>query len=169
MSLGLRGLRYYATVRTPARRALLGRYTALPLELFRIGPTPAIILRDHAVQKAHGRRAFDVRLQPDGLVHPKPGAQFEGPNGMSMRPLGNNLHELVDIFEGPDITMYRLPKGLQLPDDLVCLHEHTDHYSMQCRVPMSLYTLNRKLMDLCVRHGERLSPNAFIDRYPIFG
>ncbi|KAJ6625987.1 hypothetical protein B0H10DRAFT_1782217 [Mycena sp. CBHHK59/15] len=156
------------TTSAPAKKLypLLGRYTVLPTELFRINSSTDVVLRDYAMQQEKDRTSYDLHIQEDGLVHPKPGPNFEGPNGMSLRPQGFFLQELIRGFKGRNITIYRLPEGLQLPDDLVCLHEHTDHHSIQCAVPMTLRTLNQKLTDLCVKHGESMTKQEFVHRYP---
>jgi hypothetical protein len=57
---------------------LLGRYTVVPVDLFRINASANVILRDYEAQKKKGRSSFDVKLAEDGLVHPKPGDTFEG-------------------------------------------------------------------------------------------
>ncbi len=76
---------------------------------------------------------------------------FRGPNGASVRPNGPFLQELVRVFEETNSVIYRLPEGMsestllailfipalsgtKLPPDLVCLHEHTEHHSIQCAV-----------------------------------
>lgn len=56
--------------------------------------------------------------------------------------------------------------GVKLPSDLVLLHEHSDHHSMQCTVPMTLATLNEKLTAFCLEHGEQLTKMEFVERYP---
>lgn len=108
-----------------------------------------------------------------------------GPNGASLRPNSAMLQEVVRNFRGPNVTIYRLPKGslfffvslisyllfllvpssfsilfpllsssrrshllfvllttfntgIKIPSDLVLLHEHSNHYSLQCNVPMTL-------------------------------
>jgi hypothetical protein len=85
--------------------------------------------------------------------------QFSGPNGCSVRPKGLNLDEIIDAFKGSDTRIYRLPEGravgilesnfthllyvgLNLPQELVLLHEHTDHHALQCTVTMSLEGAN---------------------------
>jgi len=57
---------------------LLGRYQVLPVELFRIGASEKVILRDFEAKMNKGRSSLDVKLAEDGLVHPKPGDTFEG-------------------------------------------------------------------------------------------
>lgn len=97
---------------SPSRPPLLGRYQITPLELFRINSGKNIVLRDYAVQRAqHGRRSYDLHLGPDGLVHPKTGPNFGGPNGASLRPLGPKLWELLGRYRVKDTIIYRLPKG----------------------------------------------------------
>ncbi len=95
-----------------AVRPLLGRFDTTPLEMFRIQAGRAVKLRDHAVQSARNLRAFDLHLH-DGLVLPRPGPNFEGPNGMSLRPNGYYLQELVRTFESRYTCIYRIPESAQ--------------------------------------------------------
>ena len=55
--------------------------------------------------------------------------------------MGPKLQEIVRTFDGRNPLVFRIPKGVHLPDDLCILHEHTDHYSLQCTKPMSLQGL----------------------------
>jgi len=41
--------------------------------------------------------------------------------------------------------VYAIPEGTLLPDDLILVHEHTDHYSLQPAVEMDLKDLNKKI------------------------
>ncbi|KAK0463147.1 uncharacterized protein EV420DRAFT_1158643 [Desarmillaria tabescens] len=147
-------------------KPLLGRYDYLPCELFRINASKKIILRDYNKQIESGRISYDLRTHEDGLVHPKPGPMFEGPNGASVRPNGAFLQELVRTFRGKNTVIYRLPEGTKLPSDLVCLHEHTDHHSIQCAVPMTLRELNAKVTEFCHKYGEAMTKEEFVERYP---
>jgi hypothetical protein len=66
----------------------------------------------------------------DGLIHPKLGDFFESPNGMSVRPRGPNMWEILDKFRGP-CNVWIIPQGTPLPKELVLIHEHNDHFSVQ--------------------------------------
>ena len=115
-----------------------GRYTeTVPLTLFRIcGKSRNIVLREYAVQTAKGSRSYDLTLAEDGLVHPAPlDDVFIGPNGASLRPAGINMWDIVSSRAG--ITnVLEIPEGVKIPEGLVLLHEHGDHYSLQCTKPM---------------------------------
>lgn len=145
----------------------------VPVDLFRVNATPNVILRDFNKQQAIGHRLYDLHVGPDGLVHPKPGPNFEGPNGASMRPDGPTLQEIIRGFRGRNTTVYRLPEGLywvaafeallmlwrdngeigtKLPEQLVLLHEHSDHYSLQTTEPEELKGKQRPHI-ICVYLG----------------
>ena len=149
---------------------LIGRYSKeTPIELFRIQGTKRVSLREYAAQMAKNRMSFDLRQNPEsGLVEPRNGEYFEGPNGMSIRPLGPVLHEVVRTFRGgKNTTIYRLPKGTPLEgEDLQLLHEHSDHYSLQCSKPMTLSALNHRMTEFMQKHAEQLTRQNFVDRYP---
>ncbi|KAI8913717.1 hypothetical protein BC831DRAFT_489973 [Entophlyctis helioformis] len=134
------------------KQELLGRYKVVPVTLYRIQNGENVRLREHSEQKRLGRISFDYKLQPDGLVHPKKGPLFEDPNGMSTRAVGPVLQEFIRTFRSKWPVVYEIPKGLELPDDLVLLHEHTDHFSFQCDVPMSSQDLNSKLTAMMKSH-----------------
>lgn len=69
-----------------------------------------------------------------------------GPNGCSLRPpLSPNQQEVVRNFGGRNVTIYLVKEGTPLPPTLQILHEHSDHYSMQCTKPMTLDELNEEL------------------------
>lgn len=99
-------------------RPLLGRYKIVPGELFRVGATAQTVLRDFDAQHASGHTSYDLHLGPDGLVHPKLGPNWEGPNGASMRPNGPMMQEIIRNFNARDTTIYRLPQGLEKLESL---------------------------------------------------
>ncbi|PBK93972.1 hypothetical protein ARMGADRAFT_928376, partial [Armillaria gallica] len=147
-------------------RENFGRYDHIPCELFRINNSRSVILRGYTKQIELGRTSYDLRIQKDGLVHPRLGPMFEGPNGASVRPNGPFLQELVRVFEETNSVIYRLPEGTRLPPDLVCLHEHTEHHSIQCAVPMTLHQLNTKITEFFHKYGEEMTKSEFEERYP---
>lgn len=73
-----------------------------------------------------------------------------------MQPLGKTQTRLVKRFRGSDVVVYAVPEGMfsfcktsnrvelialqgtPLPDDLILVHEHSDHYSLQPSVEMSV-------------------------------
>lgn len=105
-------------------------------------------------------------------------------NGASVRPKGPSMAEVVREFKGKNTTIYRLPKGecllyepyrlilikvtqgTELPEDLVVLHEHADHHSIQCTRPMKLEELNEALTRCCKEKGEKMTKQDYVDRFP---
>jgi hypothetical protein len=122
----------------------LTRFLIVPQTLYRIQPRLPVALRDHASQVALGRTSFDLKVHSDNLVHPVTGDVFTTPNGMSLRPPSDAMRRILSSFRGTP-TIYTLVPGLKLPDNLILLHEHTDHFSMQVRVPMTLADFNSTL------------------------
>jgi hypothetical protein len=144
---------------------LLGRYTKTPIDLFRVNSTEKVVLRDYETQKKLGRYSYDLHLV-DGKVLPKDGPNFEAPNGASMRPNGAFFQEVVRNFRGKDITIYLVPEGTQLPSNLVLLHEHTDHYSIQTTEPVELEVLNDRITAFLQENGTKMTRPEFCDKYP---
>lgn len=135
----IRSARAYS--KKPSKRPkLLGVYSSLPCDLFRVNATEKVILRDHDSQVAKNRTSYDTYLDANGLLQPSPSTgRFERPNGMSLRPNGPFLQEIVRGFNSDRMTIYKLPKGLELKTrQLTCLWEHSDHHSVQTTVPIEL-------------------------------
>lgn len=116
-------------VRLLAAMSKLTRFREVPAELFRLQSQRSARLRDYYVQKQLNRSSYDFVPEADGLIHPMTGDVFRKPNGMSLRPACPTLYEILGNFNGDII--YVIPKGIKLPSELVLLHEHTTHYSMQ--------------------------------------
>ncbi len=105
-----------------------------------------ISLRDFNAQADKNRASFDLKTI-DGIIHPTSGPTFTGPNGCSLRPSGPKMHEILKGYKG-DPRVYRMHEGLILPEGMVILHEHTDHYSLQPSVPTPLGEFNARITDL---------------------
>jgi hypothetical protein len=155
----------------PAKRLLLGRFTgSTPITLFRMQGAVAVNLRLEAAQRAAGRKSFDITSDERGFVHPRDPAErrFLGPNGMSMRPKGNMLAALFAGFSNDRVYMYEVPKGTPLPPELVLLHEHSDHYSVQPAVAMAAADLNNLLTGFLSQPGviRGLGKESFYRRHP---
>mmetsp|Transcript_18707 Transcript_18707/g.26193 ORF Transcript_18707/g.26193 Transcript_18707/m.26193 type:complete len:169 (+) Transcript_18707:18-524(+) len=128
---------------TEGKKPLLGKFDHIPIELYRIQTGVKVNLRDYDVQKKAGRTSFDVVLK-NGLVLPSEGDFFMGPNGMSLRPGGFNMGEIVANFKGAH-RIIEIPKDIKLPKEFILLHEHSDHYSLQTTVPITLSELNSRM------------------------
>lgn len=120
------------------------RYTRLPLTLFRIQPHLPVALRDYDTQVAKGRQSFDLKLHSGMIMPIAKDGPFEGPNGMSLRPVGEKMIEILEGFKG-EPRIFTLEKGLVLPELFAIYHEHSDHYSMQPTKPISLSDYNKAL------------------------
>ena len=74
------------------------------------------------------------------------GTVFHTPNGMSLRPLGPNMIDILNRFRG-EAMIYRLQEATALPEGTVLFHEPSDHYSLNVEKPMSLEDFNDKLTE----------------------
>jgi hypothetical protein len=143
---------------------IIGRFTVAPIGLFRIQTGQSVKLREYYRQKELKRMSFDYR-STDGIIKPATGSDFIGPNGMSLRPGGFVLGEIIANYRGNNI--YFIPKGTKFPSELVLLHEHSDHYSLQTSVECHENTLNQRLTDF-LANMEQLSKEKYFERHPMF-
>ncbi|KAG9252688.1 uncharacterized protein F5Z01DRAFT_222722 [Emericellopsis atlantica] len=138
----------------------INSFKHVPLLLFRLNSGKSIKLREYSARRS---RSFDV-LSEAGTVKAKAltPSTYEAPNGASMRPLGEFQTALVENFKGSNVTVYAVPEGTQLPDDLILVHEHTDHYSLQPAVDMPLSELNEKITAFLRTHGTTYSRDEWL-------
>ncbi|KAG5638123.1 hypothetical protein H0H81_001726 [Sphagnurus paluster] len=166
-SLPLLGLtRGFATKLTPSR-PLIARYTEkVPVDLARVQSGRNVKLRDYETQVKLKRFSYDLKLQ-DGKVLPAEGDNFIGPNGCSLRePLSPTFQEVVRNFRGTNIIISVIPEGTPLPPTLTILHEHSDHFSLQCTKPMTLDELNNELTKFITANAKTLDKEQFDEEYP---
>ncbi|KAJ7334241.1 hypothetical protein DFH08DRAFT_880601 [Mycena albidolilacea] len=157
--------RHYAA---PAgTRPLIARYTdVVPVELARVQSGRNVRLRDYETQVKLKRFSYDLKLQ-DGKVLPAKSDNFIGPNGCSLRePLSPTFQEVVRNFRGSDIVISVLAKDTPLPPTLTILHEHSDHYSLQCTEPMTLDELNAELTRFISANSKTMDKEQFDRDYP---
>jgi len=57
------------------------------------------------------------------------------PNGLSIRPLGLPLADILSTFNAKFV--YELPKGLEIPKNFVVILEYGDHHSFQTAEPIN--------------------------------
>ncbi|KAL3471536.1 hypothetical protein BJX99DRAFT_237319 [Aspergillus californicus] len=62
--------------------------------------------------------------------------------------------------------VYCVPPGVELPDDLILVHEARGTYSLQARESMTVDELNGKITDFLARNGELLSKEEWRTKYP---
>jgi hypothetical protein len=125
-----------------------------------------VVLRERAVQVAKGSQSFDVTLAEDKLIHPAPlDGKFIGPNGASLRPLGINMWDILAGRKGITNVM-EIPAGTKIPAGLVLLHEHGDHYSLQCTEPMKRKALEA-MMNEFLKDMPFYSKEEYFKKYPI--
>jgi hypothetical protein len=153
-----------------ATKLLLGRFTSVtPVTLFRVQSGLKVNLRPEAAARAAGRRSFDIS-EREGAVWARDASEkaFLGPNGMSLRPLGNMLAVLIGTFKARNTLVFEVPAGTPLPPELVLLHEHSDHYALQPAQRMTLVELNDSLSKFLAQPRARKYANleAFYEAHP---
>ena len=141
------------------------RYTETPVDLFRLVTTKTVKLREHAAQVAKGSHSYDFFLKEDGKIHPSPSEYFVAPNGMSLRPEGIQMWDILASYRGnPKVCI--VPKGTPIPPELVLYHERSDHYSLQTATPRTPSALN-SLMTKFLADFEVISKEDYFKRFPL--
>ncbi|KAG6128453.1 hypothetical protein E4U12_005226 [Claviceps purpurea] len=119
------------------RPNLIAVFRKFPKEIHRVNNGPSVELRAWSPY----RRSYDIVAKQHGLVEAKAldPPTYVAPNGASMGPNSVYQQSLVSWrFRGSDVIVYSVPKGTSLPDDLVLVHERTDHYSLQPAKQMTI-------------------------------
>lgn len=111
---------------------IIARHTKqIPVRLFRLSnANKRVVIREKKAQHAKGLYSYDYTASSEGMMEPAPLSNtFIGPNGLSLRPAGRVMYELVTMKKGN--TVIDFPENTEIPEGLVLLHEHSDHYSLQ--------------------------------------
>ncbi|KAK2749687.1 hypothetical protein FQN57_005910 [Myotisia sp. PD_48] len=145
----------------------IASFSRVPREIFRTNNGPTVRLRAH-IGPVRPRGKFDLLTTQDGRVLPKAltPAQYEWPNGASLRCNSRMQHWLVRSFKVPDACVYVLREGVDVPRDLILVHEFADHYSLQARKEMTVPELEEKIMAFLQGKGELLGKAEWMKRYP---
>ncbi|KAI9755954.1 MAG: hypothetical protein M4579_004085 [Chaenotheca gracillima] len=145
-------------------------FRKLPKDLFRINNGPAIKLRDWSVNPT---RTFDLKTE-DGLVKPKAlnPSTYVAPNGASMRPNSSMHRNILSRFRAINTIVYSVPAaecrefnkavGTQLPEDLILVHEHLDHYSLQPTKDVALEELEETITEFLNRKGKMFTKSEWL-------
>ena len=114
---------------------------------------------------AKNRASFDLKLY-NGQVLPMTGNKFHTPNGMSLRQASPKMMSILENFRGDQdlLRIYRMQENSPVPKDMVLFLEHSDHYSLQVAVPMSLADFNYNLTEY-LKSLPSMSKQEFIEFY----
>ncbi|KAH9454147.1 hypothetical protein Pst134EB_014243 [Puccinia striiformis f. sp. tritici] len=155
------------TRKAPEPRRLIDWHPdTFPVELARVQSGRNVNLRNYESQVKLKRLSFDLKTH-DGKVLPALSPNFLGPNGCSLRePFSPTFQEVVRNFRGTNIVVYIIPKGTFLPKKLTLLHEHSDHFSLQCTEPMSLAELNKEITQFFTNSARAITKEEFGEEYP---
>jgi hypothetical protein len=152
-----------------AVQRIVGRFTEVtPVALFRMQGTGNVRLRLESTARAAGRTIFDI-TEHNGFVLPREPSEerFLGPNGMPVRPKGSMLAVLMANFRAARPVIFEVPQGTRIPAELVLLHEHSDHYSVQPATKMTPAQLNKALTNFLSQGGVlRMTKQEFYERHP---
>ena len=150
-----------------SREFIIARFSKVPLRLFRLSNSAKrIVIREKVAQEKKGVYMYDYVASPNGNIEPAPPCNtFIGPNGLSMRPSGRLMYELVAFKKGSTTRVIEIPEGAEVPQGLVLLHEHTDHYSLQ---PSRLMTPAEfiALVGMFVKPFRLLTQDEYVKAYP---
>ncbi len=151
---------------TARRKHRLTKFQVAPITLFLISTTKKVALRDYNVQKGLGRTSFDYIPESNGLIIPA-NEYYEKPNGMSLRPEGVNMWDILSRFNNR-AEIQIIPKNALIPPELVLCLEHGDHYSLQTSEPVNPKELNARL-NAFLADKERISKEEYFKRYSVVG
>ena len=101
----------------------------------------------------------------NGLINPMESDYYITPNGLSLRPRGIYICDIISSFKGKFEVVY-IPAGVDIPEGLVLILEIGDHYSLQTTVPISPPELNKKMTDF-LKPFERMAKEEFFERFPL--
>ncbi|TRX89863.1 hypothetical protein FHL15_009296 [Xylaria flabelliformis] len=139
-------------------------FRSFPRELFRVNNGRQVKLR---VQQP-GRHLYDI-LAKNGQVEPKAlhPSTYIAPNGASMRPNSPYQQSLVSTrFRGTDVIVFAVAKGTDLPEDLLLVHERSDHYSLQPSATMTIDDLNWKITKFMEKKAQVYTREQWMETYP---
>ncbi|KAI0530188.1 hypothetical protein GGR58DRAFT_524912 [Xylaria digitata] len=143
---------------------LISVFRSFPKQLFRVNNGRYVKVR----AQQQNRNVYDIVAQ-DGRVEPKAlnPHTYIAPNGASMRPNSPYQQSLVSSrFRGPKVIVYAIARGTQLPDDLVLVHERSDHYSLQPGAPMSVDDLYSKITDFMWKAARAYTREQWLEAFP---
>ena len=77
------------------------------------------------------------------------GDTFHTPNGMSLRQANDKMMNILNNFRGDPnlLRIYRMQENSRVPEGMMLILEHTDHYSLQTSIEQSLADFNAKLTE----------------------
>ncbi|KAJ3382369.1 hypothetical protein HDU92_004795 [Lobulomyces angularis] len=122
----------------PPQLEILGQYTTrFPVDLFRLQNGKGVKLKEAI--KNFGS-AYDAVNTKDGLVQPPHSSgKYIGQNGCKLRMNNLDFQHSVRTFRGKRIMVFRIKKGVIIPEPFILVHEHTSHFSLQTKAPMSIH------------------------------
>eukprot|EP01088_Endostelium_zonatum_P007279 TRINITY_DN194_c0_g1_i1.p1 TRINITY_DN194_c0_g1~~TRINITY_DN194_c0_g1_i1.p1 ORF type:complete len:163 (-),score=9.33 TRINITY_DN194_c0_g1_i1:45-509(-) len=132
---------------------MLGVFRKLPKTLYRVNNGRTISLRDYDSQSLKGRVSYDLHLHGDLVLPLEDSTHFKQPNGLSLRPDTPFMNELIRKFKSKNGVVFTLPEGLELPEELILYHEHSDHYSIQTTKPVTLNDFNHNLTEFFAKYS----------------
>ncbi|KAI2611995.1 hypothetical protein GGR54DRAFT_338782 [Hypoxylon sp. NC1633] len=143
---------------------MIAVFRRFPKELFRVNNGQVIKLRVWTPK----RHLYDIVTHHE-LVQPKALSplSYVAPNGASMRPNSPYQQSLVSWrFRGIDTLVYSVPEGTTLPDDLLLVHERSDHYSLQPARTMTLDELNTTMTRFFITNARVFTREQWLKEYP---
>ena len=103
-----------------------------PCTLFRVmnKNTKNVVLREKDAQLRKNIRSFDY-IELYNQIHPPSGVYVQ-PNGMGVSPFGSKLTNKLTGYSG-EASVFEIPQGCSIPEDLLLVHEFEDSFSFQPR------------------------------------
>lgn len=131
---------------------LLKRLHTLPRDLFRVQNGKNVYVK---IKGQH--KNYTVEKHTDGKIYP------DNDGGLDLQEFGPNLTTFV--CEVNDKYVYRIPKGVVVPDYLSLSHTSLDWYSLRTAEPTSAYKLNIRLTKFLHENAELMTKKQYLEKY----
>jgi hypothetical protein len=76
------------------------------------------------------------------------------------------MWDILSSYNSPRSKVTIVPEGAVLPDNLVLLHEHGDHYSLQTTEVCTLDQLNSRITKF-LKPFEEIDRETYFTRFPL--
>ncbi|KAH6888523.1 hypothetical protein B0T10DRAFT_488334 [Thelonectria olida] len=139
-------------------------FRKFPKELFRATNGSVFQARD----KSPERSSYDM-IAHEGYVKPLAldPTTYRSPNGLRMSPNSPFQQYLISrILKRDDVTVFCVPAGTHLPEDLLLVHELQEVYSLQPAKEMKLSSFDDRVKEFFMQNATVYEKQMWLKAYP---